>query len=93
MASSLGDDGSTTDSVVERTVEGTKCENKTAKFHDNIMLLADSYKATHWKQYPPGTTHVYSYMECRGCDRKMTRVKGSTSKNGVTLYFSACGTL
>jgi nicotinamide phosphoribosyltransferase len=32
---------------------------------DNIMLLTDSYKATHFKQYPPGTTSVYSYLEAR----------------------------
>merc|ERR1719478_1703442 len=27
------------------------------------MLLTDSYKETHWKQYPPGTSVVYSYFE------------------------------
>lgn len=32
---------------------------------NNIMLLTDSYKATHWKQYPKGTTKVYSYLEAR----------------------------
>ena len=26
----------------------------------------DSYKVTHWKQYPPGTQKVYSYFESRG---------------------------
>ncbi len=29
-------------------------------------MLTDSYKITHWKQYPPKTTHVYSYFESRG---------------------------
>eukprot|EP00300_Choanocystis_sp_HF-7_P012527 c17925_g2_i3.p1 GENE.c17925_g2_i3~~c17925_g2_i3.p1 ORF type:complete len:470 (+),score=112.24 c17925_g2_i3:31-1410(+) len=33
---------------------------------DNIILLSDSYKITHFKQYPPGTEHVYSYFESRG---------------------------
>jgi len=33
---------------------------------DNIMLLSDSYKTSHWRQYPPGTTEVYSYFESRG---------------------------
>jgi len=33
---------------------------------DNIALLTDSYKVSHWKQYPPGTTNVYSYLESRG---------------------------
>ena len=32
----------------------------------NPILLADSYKATHWLQYPPGTERVYSYFESRG---------------------------
>lgn len=32
----------------------------------NILLATDSYKATHWKQYPPKTEHVYSYFESRG---------------------------
>lgn len=35
---------------------------------DNIILLTDSYKASHWKQYPPKTTNVYSYFESRGGD-------------------------
>ncbi len=35
-------------------------------FNDNIITLSDSYKATHWKQYPKGTTKVYSYLESRG---------------------------
>jgi nicotinamide phosphoribosyltransferase len=30
-------------------------------------LLTDSYKISHWKQYPPGTEYVYSYFESRGC--------------------------
>ncbi len=32
----------------------------------NLLLRTDSYKFTHWKQYPAGTTHVYSYLESRG---------------------------
>lgn len=32
----------------------------------NPILLTDSYKVSHWKQYPPGTTNVYSYLESRG---------------------------
>ncbi len=32
----------------------------------NPILLTDSYKLTHWRQYPPGTTSVYSYFESRG---------------------------
>ena len=32
----------------------------------NIILTTDAYKQTHWKQYPPGTQRVYSYLESRG---------------------------
>jgi nicotinamide phosphoribosyltransferase len=35
-------------------------------YNNNILMLSDSYKATHWKQYPKGTTKVYSYLESRG---------------------------
>ena len=34
----------------------------------NLLLLTDSYKVTHWRQYPPGTESVYSYFESRGGD-------------------------
>eukprot|EP00038_Savillea_parva_P028937 m.67855 g.67855 ORF g.67855 m.67855 type:complete len:573 (+) comp8473_c0_seq1:64-1782(+) len=34
--------------------------------HGNPLLCTDSYKVTHDKQYPPGTTKVFSYFECRG---------------------------
>lgn len=32
----------------------------------NIITLSDSYKVTHWKQYPAGTEIVTSYLESRG---------------------------
>lgn len=32
----------------------------------NIVLDTDSYKASHWLQYPPKTTSVFSYIESRG---------------------------
>jgi len=35
-------------------------------YNNNILTLTDSYKATHWKQYPKGSTKVYSYLESRG---------------------------
>lgn len=35
-------------------------------FNDNILTLTDSYKPSHWKQYPVGTSKVYSYLESRG---------------------------
>lgn len=36
---------------------------------NNPILNVDSYKTSHWKQYPPGTKHVSSYIEAR-TDRK-----------------------
>lgn len=32
----------------------------------NLLLMTDSYKVTHWRQYPAGTTHVFSFLESRG---------------------------
>lgn len=32
----------------------------------NILTLTDSYKVSHHKQYPKGTTRVYSFFESRG---------------------------
>lgn len=37
----------------------------TFDFLDNICFLTDSYKLSHWRQYPPGTQRVYSYLEAR----------------------------
>jgi nicotinamide phosphoribosyltransferase len=33
---------------------------------DNLLLLTDSYKVSHFKQYPPGTRTICSYFESRG---------------------------
>lgn len=33
---------------------------------NNIILNTDSYKLSHWKQYPCGTEKVFSYIESRG---------------------------
>ena len=32
----------------------------------NVLLNTDSYKASHWAQYPEGTERVYAYVESRG---------------------------
>jgi nicotinamide phosphoribosyltransferase len=41
---------------------------------NNLLLMSDSYKLSHWKQYPPNTTNIFSYLESRGSDEKdMTR--------------------
>ncbi len=36
------------------------------KLASNILLNTDSYKVSMWRQYPVGTTGVYSYIESRG---------------------------
>ncbi|HEX7340213.1 MAG TPA: nicotinate phosphoribosyltransferase [Rhodanobacteraceae bacterium] len=33
---------------------------------DNLILNTDSYKASHWLQYPPGTEATFFYLESRG---------------------------
>ncbi len=33
---------------------------------EDVLLKADSYKYSHWKQYPDKTTLIYDYMESRG---------------------------
>lgn len=38
----------------------------TRHFNDNLILLTDSYKASHWVQYPEDTETVFSYLESRG---------------------------
>lgn len=40
---------------------------------NNILLLTDSYKPSHWRQYPPGTTKVVSYLESRGSDEGLDK--------------------
>lgn len=35
-------------------------------FHQNILLTTDSYKASHYLQYPPGTEYISAYIESRG---------------------------
>lgn len=38
-----------------------------------IIGLADSYKFSHWVQYPKNTTDVFSYIESRGCEGDWTK--------------------
>lgn len=37
-----------------------------ASIIDSFVLNGDSYKYSHWLQYPPGTTGLFSYIEARG---------------------------
>ncbi len=34
--------------------------------HENLILKTDSYKVSHWRQYPPNTSAVLSFLESRG---------------------------
>ena len=38
----------------------------------NPLLRTDTYKYSHWKQYPPHTTMIESYIESRGADGLVT---------------------
>lgn len=42
----------------------------------NIILNTDSYKTSHWVQYPEGTEGVFSYIESRGGKYEQTVVFG-----------------
>lgn len=39
---------------------------------ENIIIDTDSYKASHYLQYPPGTTSMFSYIESRGGEYSKT---------------------
>ncbi|WP_425145417.1 nicotinate phosphoribosyltransferase [Deinococcus sp.] len=43
---------------------------------DNIILDTDSYKSSHFLQYPPHTTRLFSYLESRGGRYPATRFFG-----------------
>ena len=38
-------------------------------FEINRIIDTDSYKASHWLQYPPNVTRAFFYLESRGSDR------------------------
>ena len=38
-------------------------------FEINRIIDTDSYKSSHWLQYPPKTEFVHSYLESRGSER------------------------
>nr|QHX41457.1 nicotinamide phosphoribosyltransferase-like protein [Halisarca dujardinii] len=42
----------------------------------NLLLCSDSYKVTHWKQYPPSTELVFAYFESRGGEFQETLFYG-----------------
>ncbi|XP_064145922.1 nicotinamide phosphoribosyltransferase isoform X3 [Loxodonta africana] len=59
--------------------------NAAAEAEFNILLATDSYKVTHYKQYPPNTSKVYSYFECR--EKKTENAKGRKVKYEETVFY------
>lgn len=41
-------------------------------FKENFLIDTDSYKASHYLQYPPNTTSMFSYIESRGGEYNKT---------------------
>ncbi|XP_064512403.1 nicotinamide phosphoribosyltransferase isoform X2 [Pseudopipra pipra] len=60
-----------------------ECAAAGAEF--NILLATDSYKVTHYKQYPPNTSKVYSYFECR--EKKTENSKLRKVKYEETVFY------
>ncbi|THF84854.1 nicotinate phosphoribosyltransferase [Deinococcus sp. KSM4-11] len=50
--------------------------NRTHLSDDNLILDTDSYKSSHFLQYPAGTTRLFSYLESRGGKYPATRFFG-----------------
>lgn len=40
--------------------------SKNTSVNENLILMTDSYKASHFLQYPPGTSRLMGYLESRG---------------------------
>uniref|UniRef100_A0ABI7XBC3 Nicotinamide phosphoribosyltransferase n=1 Tax=Felis catus TaxID=9685 RepID=A0ABI7XBC3_FELCA len=59
--------------------------NAAADADFNILLATDSYKVTHYKQYPPNTSKVYSYFECR--EKKTENSKIKKVKYEETVFY------
>uniref|UniRef100_A0A8C9JA02 Nicotinamide phosphoribosyltransferase n=1 Tax=Piliocolobus tephrosceles TaxID=591936 RepID=A0A8C9JA02_9PRIM len=59
--------------------------NAAAEAEFNILLATDSYKVTHYKQYPPNTSKVYSYFECR--EKKTENSKLRKVKYEETVFY------
>uniref|UniRef100_A0A8C2AMH3 Nicotinamide phosphoribosyltransferase n=1 Tax=Cyprinus carpio TaxID=7962 RepID=A0A8C2AMH3_CYPCA len=60
-------------------------EQHTGAAEFNILLATDSYKVTHYKQYPPNTSKVYSYFECR--EKKTEPTKLRKVKYDKTVFY------
>ena len=68
----------------------------------NIILYTDSYKASHYLQYPPNTDYISAYIESRGCSpflynlslqyRTTCNVIIMFMSNKHSIYFGICYT-
>lgn len=52
----------------------------------NPILNTDSYKLSHWKQYPPGTKRVSSYVEARGVDSNLFGIRTEIVHFGLQYF-------
>ncbi len=59
----------------------------------NRIIDTDSYKASHWLQYPPNTSLVHSYLESRGTDRNWEKTVFFGLQYILKRYFSEKFTL
>ncbi|EHA99889.1 Nicotinamide phosphoribosyltransferase [Heterocephalus glaber] len=59
--------------------------NTVAEAKFNILLATDSYKVTHYKQYPSNTGKIHSYFECR--EKKTENSKGKKGKYEETIFY------
>lgn len=56
---------------------------------NSILFNTDSYKCSMWKQYPPGTEYVFSYIEARGKDDTLFFGLQSFIKNYLSQRITA----
>ncbi len=59
-------------------------------FNTNLALMVDSYKVTHWEQFPEGMEKSFYYVESRGGFYDETMVAGvhyltAILENGITI--------
>lgn len=55
---------------IDRISQLTNLKRRIFVMHTNLILNVDSYKASHYLQYPPQTSFCSSYIESRGGDYK-----------------------
>lgn len=59
-------------SAAERLPRSLSRLSRLAQISRLLVLNTDSYKLSHWSQYPAGTTGVFSYVESRGGEHAQT---------------------